>query len=251
MPFAVSGAVLWIALFSLLPSVLSIPSTPETGRFSNFTSVGARWELWRLSIDAALANPWLGLGPMHFAYVDNGLAAHPHNFWLQLAAEWGIPAMLLVLFATLSLAVSLWRRLHQERDKSRRSVGIALLATAIAWGIGTMSDGYMVIPTSQAMSTAVLMLAVMWVRLEEPARAPSPRIDRLTRIVSTTFLAVALGVLAALPFTDFGQPTLREQAWRAEHPGQMMWPRFWQQGWIGPDSDATARPGGLADPTSK
>jgi O-antigen ligase len=61
----------------------------ESGRFSNFASVGSRWTLWRISMEAALAHPLLGIGPMHFAYVDNGEGAHPHNFWLQLAAEWG------------------------------------------------------------------------------------------------------------------------------------------------------------------
>ena len=39
-------------------------------------------------MEAMIANPLLGLGPAHFAYAYNGEGAHPHNFWLQLAAEW-------------------------------------------------------------------------------------------------------------------------------------------------------------------
>ena len=166
--FALSGALLWALLFHVLPAWLSVPKALETGRFSDFASVGARWELWRLSVEAALAHPLLGLGPMHFAYVDNGLGAHPHNFWLQLAAEWGPPATLMIGSAAIALVVGLWRAVKRETDTSSRSVGVALLAAVVAWGVGTLSDGYMVIPTSQVMSTAVLMLAVMWLRLSEP-----------------------------------------------------------------------------------
>jgi O-antigen ligase len=90
--FAVTGAMLWGLLFHGVPALLTVTAAPETGRFSDFSSVGARWKLWRISVESALAHPLLGLGPMHFAYVDNGDGAHPHNFWLQLAAEWGIPA---------------------------------------------------------------------------------------------------------------------------------------------------------------
>jgi O-antigen ligase len=238
--FAATGAVLWVVLFHWLPALLSMTAAPETGRFSDFASVGARWKLWRISVESALAHPFLGLGPMHFAYVDNGDGAHPHNFWLQLAAEWGIPAALLIGAVTVAFFVNLWRAARVEADPAMRRIGVAVVAVVLAWGIGTLSDGYMVIPTSQVMSTAVLMLAVMWLRLASSSIAPSPK-ARLIPIVWTIFCAIALVVLAVLPTTDFGQPTQREQAWRVEHPGAFMWPRFWQQGWIGPDSDPTAR----------
>jgi hypothetical protein len=57
-------------------------------------------------------------------------------------------------------------------------------------------------------------------------------------------LVICLGattVLATLPFTPFGQPTEREARWRTENPIAAFWPRFWQQGWIGPEADPTAR----------
>jgi hypothetical protein len=100
----------------------------------------------------------------------------------------------------------------------------------------------MVVPTSQVMSAAVLMLAVMWLRLASRSAAASPG-GRLVPKVWTILFAIALGVLAVLPATEFGQPTPREKTWRAEnpYPGAVTWPRFWQQGWIGPDNDPTAR----------
>ncbi len=242
--FALSGILLWISLFHLLPAMLAMIAAPETGRFSNFTSMGARWNLWRLSVESALAHPLLGLGPMHFAYVDNGDGAHPHNFWLQLAAEWGIPAAVLIGSTALAFFARLWRTARTEADPAMKRLGVAIVAAVLAWGIGTLSDGYMVVPTTQAMSTVVLMLAAMWLRLSSPVVATA-QYGRLAVIVSTVFCAIALTVLAMLPATEFGQPTRREQAWRAEHPGDWMWPRFWQQGWIGPNEDPSARNGSI------
>jgi putative inorganic carbon (hco3(-)) transporter len=244
--FGALGLLSWGLLFHALPALLSGDTAPETGRLSDFASVGYRLQLWRISIESALAHPMLGTGPMHFAYVENGLGAHPHNFWLQLAAEWGIPATLLFVSASVVLGVGMWQGLKGELDRASRAVGVALFAVVTAWGIGTLSDGYMVVPTSQAMSTVVLMLAVMWLRSVAPA---SPTLverrasahGRSRSYAMAALGVIALAVLATLPFTEFGQPTRREQVWRGARSGQTMWPRFWQQGWIGPHSDPTAR----------
>jgi ribosomal protein L11 methylase PrmA len=165
-------------------------------------------------------------------------AAHPHNFWLQLVAEWGIPATLLIGAAAARILRSplAGNEAESTLEARRRGHGCAVLA----WGIGTLSDGYMVIPTSQMMSTAVFMLAVMWLRLSSPPHVPQLA-GPYCPATCSRLCAVALSVLAVLPFTDFGQPTAREQTWRSERPGAVMWPRFWQQGWIGPDNDVTAR----------
>jgi hypothetical protein len=152
----------------------------------------------------------------------------------------GDPGALLIGAVTVGFFVRLWRTARVEADPTMKRIGVAMVAVVLAWGVGTMSDGYMVIPTSQVMSTAVLMLAVMWLRLASPSIAPSPK-GRLIPAIWTIFCAIALTALALLPTTEFGQPTQREQAWRAEHPGGFMWPRFWQQGWIGPNNDPTAR----------
>jgi hypothetical protein len=55
-------------------------------------------------------------------------------------------------------------------------------------------------------------------------------------------LAGTAAILLSLPFSAFGQFEQREASWRAAHPTALLLPRFWQQGWIGPDRDATARP---------
>lgn len=240
--FALGGALVWVVFFHLLPSVLSLTAVTEADRFSNFASFGSRWNLWRISLDSALAQPLFGIGPMHFAYENNGEAAHPHNFWLQLAAEWGFVAAVLVGSTTAVFLIRLARACRREADALKQATGISVLAAVGAWGIGTLADGFMVIPTSQAMSAVVLMLAAMWLREQGVADAPTrPERTAFQPIVAAGLCVVALALLAVLPFTGFGRPGPREAAWRAEHPSSGMLPRFWQQGWIGPNDDPTAR----------
>jgi O-antigen ligase len=241
--FALGGAILWVLFFHLLPSALSFNAVTETGRFSNFASVGSRWTLWRISLDYATGAPLLGIGPMHFAYENNGEGAHPHNFWLQLAAEWGLVAAVLVAATAVVFFTRLVGACRREVDTLKRPTGLSVLAVVGAWGIGTLADGFMVVPTSQAMSAAVLMLGAMWLR-EQGVTAESVGGGPMAvqSIVTKGLCVIALALVAVLPFTGFGQPGPREAAWRAEHPGAGMWPRFWQQGWIGPGDDPTARP---------
>ena len=240
--FALGGALLWALFFHLLPSALSLSAVTETGRFSNFASVGSRWTLWRISLDFAIGEPLFGIGPMHFAYENNGEGAHPHNFWLQLAAEWGFVAAVLVGSTAVAFFIRLFGACRREPDSLKRTSGLAILAAVGAWSIGTLVDGFMVVPTSQTMSAVVLMLGVMWLRVQSVAAEPG-RAEPMAfwRIVATSLCVVALALVAVLPFTGFGRPGPREAAWRAEHPGAGMLPRFWQQGWIGPGDDPTAR----------
>jgi O-antigen ligase len=239
--FAAAGLLLWVVLFHLVPALLALPTALETDRFANFVSVSARWTLWRISVESALAHPLLGLGPMHFAYVNNGFGAHPHNFWLQLAAEWGLPVALALAGVAAVFFGRIARAVMVEADPARKPAGIALLASMGAWGIGTLADGYMVVPTSQMMSAIILMLATMWLRQSASVAQRSRAAGGHVAYLLAAFCAVALATLAVLPTTGFGRPTERELAWQPGRPGTDMLPRFWQQGWIGPGDDPTAR----------
>jgi putative inorganic carbon (hco3(-)) transporter len=233
-----AGLALWFIAFFVIPAVMGIPAEPEVNRLS--LSSPTRLFLWENSLWTALEHPLLGIGPMHFAYSGNDVAAHPHNLWLQLAAEWGVPAMLLLLVLAVALFVKLFNSVRAQTSPQEQDLGAALLAAYSVWCIGNLADGFMVIPTSQAASLIILILAIGWVRCQ--GRLDSPRhMLRYAPQVLRAQAVVALGVLLALPFSNFGSPTERELAWRAENPTSLFLPRFWQQGWIGPDQDPTAR----------
>jgi O-antigen ligase len=242
--FAIAGAALYVGLFIALPVWLGVPAQLEVGRLGDVNSIAARVELARIALSMVTDHPCLGVGPMHFAYVDNGYGAHPHNFWLQLGAEWGLPVLGLVAAACIVLyrrvARAAWRARH---DADAGLLSACLLAALTVWIVGTQFDGYMVVPTSQVASAIVLMLCVALTRQESPVQAPEQPgpLARVLRFVPLVLCLSATLVLATMPFTTFGQPTEREARWRTENPTAAFWPRFWQQGWIGPDVDPTAR----------
>lgn len=241
---AVAGFVAYVVLFIAVPALVGWPTELEGARVAQTSSIAARFALWRQALDAAIAAPLLGLGPMHFAYANTGDAAHPHNQWLQWAAEWGVPATVCAAILAIALFVALWRQLvglGRNADDADASLAACVLAAFVVLLVGSQADGYLVVPTSQLASTAVLVLAV---HLVMPAAVPPPAVAMTTRVASAAWriaACAALAVLVALPFTGFGHPTAREAAWRAEHPTAFLWPRFWQQGWIGPDEDPSAR----------
>lgn len=239
--FAAIGAALYVGVFFVLAPALQLQVEIEQGRIMYGESVNARIELAKIALSMIRESPWLGVGPMHFAYVDNGLGAHPHNVWLQLAAEWGLPATAILagLAATLFL-----RTLRAARGAAREHDGLlkaSIAASLVALMVGSLFDGYFVVPTSQAAAAIVLSLAVA-VAYPAATQQPMPvtrrfEIDPLLAML----VAPALVMLVVLANHPFGQATEREALWRAEHPTDAFWPRFWQQGWIGPDADPTAR----------
>ncbi len=241
---AALGGVAFLIFFFLLPALLGLTSAIEADRFSNIASVGTRAILWKHGFDAAIAHPLLGIGPMHYAYFFNGEGAHPHNFWLQLAAEWGLP----VAGVALSAVVLLWRRLALVVRPGRASTeeqetGLVLLAALTVWIVGTQADGFMVVPTSQLASTVILALCValamrtnsIHLRIADPP-------DIGLRVFWAAMTLIATLTLTSLMFSSFGDSSGRERVWRKEQQNVYFHPRFWQHGWIGPDHDATARP---------
>jgi putative inorganic carbon (hco3(-)) transporter len=238
---AASGGAAYVFFFLALPALLDLTSAPETGRFTELSSIRVRWLLWSASLESIAAHPWLGIGPMHYAYAYNAEAAHPHNFWLQLAVEWGLP----VAVVALAGVALLWKRLLEliavERDPDKSETGLVLICALTAWLVGTQADGFMVVPTSQLASAIILALCVSYLSLNEPLQSEAKKPSGMFRFAWTGMAALALLTLASLPFSSFGSATEREALWRKERQVHYFHPRFWQQGWIGPDQDPTAR----------
>jgi hypothetical protein len=134
--------------------------------------------------------------------------------------------------------------LRAARGAAREPDGLlqaSIAASLVALMVGSLFDGYFVVPTSQAAAAIVLSLAVA-VAYPAATQQPNPvtrrfAIDPLLAML----VAPALVMLVVLANHPFGQATEREALWRVEHPTDAFWPRFWQQGWIGPDADPTAR----------
>ncbi len=78
-----------------------------------------RLKVWGSALQMAADHPWIGVGPFHFLKAntrymagdpDLRLGLGPHNIYLRMMAEWGIPAALLLFAWLFSWPVRLWKR---------------------------------------------------------------------------------------------------------------------------------------------
>lgn len=121
-------------------------------------SGSGRTELWLAAWEMFCSSPWLGIGPMHFGFYNFQIAAHPHNALLQVAAEYGLLAALLVTFLAvrmLSRAIH-WCRLAQSNEDQH--LNIALTASLVCGLTDSMFSGNTLMPQSQI----VLFMVMGW-----------------------------------------------------------------------------------------
>jgi len=89
-------------------------------------SITERVRLWREALDLIRAAPWTGVGPGRFGVAGNPAVLdwerYAHNEYLQVAAELGLPVLVLVLV----LVVALFRDLLRSPDPAAL-LGVALL----------------------------------------------------------------------------------------------------------------------------
>lgn len=238
---ALAGALVYLALFHFLPTMLGyqpVDFSNSTVRRTLSDPTSQRMPLWELAWGLILEYPILGAGPAHFAHFTSSAhnAAHPHNWILQIASEWGLPALLTVL-----LVVALgFRRLliceHQisATNESGQTLLCAWLTIGVALATDALVSGTVVMPVSQLWIALYAGCAYGWVR----ARYVTPRSDIATTIDQFPLklrCGLALAVLAALVFLWAGVlPELLD--FRSYHerassafPG-MYHPRIWLTG---------------------
>ena len=237
---ALSGFALYAVFFRLIPLVFDFPVELDLARLASKSSLVSRVMLWRTELDAIVESPLVGVGPMHFAYVYNGIAAHPHNLWLQFASEWGSVAAVSFAIVTLGALFKAARLLRHKEEQPYPALGVGLTSSFVAWLVGTQLDGLTVVPTSLVLSTAVLALFVSWLNLLAPPVHVRSAVRFAVGLGWVASVLVAASILITLPFSPFGEPRQREQDWRKRFPTELLLPRYWQQGWIGPDKDPTA-----------
>jgi len=194
------------------------------GRAMMHTS--GRSHLWSLAWEDAVANPWLGAGPMRFDCAGPALhPAHPHNFALQLLAEWGFPATLLILAVCAYLGWALLRRLRLQPGSGDELhiMQTMLGAGVIAAALHACLSGLLIMPASQV--TAVLICG--WLLGALPATHPQPGTRRrLALLAVITGMVLCLGMLA-FSIHEIRHIEMRTEALRMAAPAS---PRFWQDG---------------------
>ena len=220
------GLVAKLLLFPDATTVLNRLASGSSGRV----------ELWAGTLRMIRAHPVLGVGPMHVAYYPSPYAAHPHNIGLQMAAEWGIPAAMLLAAVALGGGIAWVRHARNSVDPLWAAGCTAALAGSLA---NAMVDGVVIAPMSQivaALAIGALLAEALpcGSDVRVPSTATAGDAARRLWLRPALLAAVALmsaSVLLAVCLSDVARLGRRTY----DFSGSMMstdLPRFWSTGQI-------------------
>lgn len=170
---------------------------------------------------------------MHSAHQVDTAGAHPHQFLLQFAAEWGLPAALLLTVLLLGAAVVFTRRVRDSALWDAHGwVRVALLAAMLAATAQGMVDGLAVIPYTQVWYA--LVMGALWGLCARPDPPDGPvAVNRASQLIAGGGLASAL-YLAVFAAQTFPCVAPSSTVYLTQF-GEVLRPRFWSQGFIGQD----------------
>lgn len=225
---AIIGALLFVVFFSIIPQLLNWEVVNHAGG-RIVSTLSAREVIWSQAIEMIISRPLLGYGPMHFADILNPVAAHPHQAWLQVAAEWGLPAALLVTWLVFRGSLATFKVMRCDgRDRSDPTVFRVCVAAAVfAALVQSMVDGVIVMPYSQLW----LALLVGWLMALHPLERPQVPLQswiRLTWVAAVAAAVIFVGYVVARDAPDLEG---RKEAFAYSIGGSFK-PRFWLQGVI-------------------
>jgi len=174
------------------------------GRFSldggsGDSSLRWRWHILRWTWTMVRQHPWWGVGPGAFPVALNQYQRlpyvsgdNPHNLYLELAAEYGLPAGLLavlMLGGFLGRLASITMRAPED-DPVRRRLA-ALLAALVAFAVHSLVDLDWSFPAIALVAATLLGLASAHLQGKHSGHAPPARAWRACLIL---LLVAAAGV---------------------------------------------------------
>lgn len=183
-----------------------------------------RRELWWVALGMVRESPLLGVGPMHFSFRNFEWAAHPHNSILQLAAEYGLPAtvIMVALAAYLLWRCAQWAKTARSEDEQLLNVG--LFASLLMGLLDSLVSGNTLMPVSQM----TLFVLIGWI-IGRNASSPLPSVPVSPQwgglAIASLSLVCAISVsLGALHYYEY---------WDARKffvPAGASHPRHWEEG---------------------
>jgi O-antigen ligase len=224
----------YLVLFVIAPDLNGNALDDNEYLGSRMSSVQARFYLWRLALQYIRAHPLLGVGPMHYAHFPNGEAAHPHNIYLQLAAEWGVPFAIVVSLAALWALWSLARAI-KSAPVERSMDGVLPFIAVIAAAVDGFFSGNFVMPTSQVWIALAAGSALGWYWQQSAAISGlNQSVGRSTAgAIRCLLVAVLVSQVWLLHVTLSDLPGLHERLKQIEQrTGGTQSARFWSEGWF-------------------
>jgi len=231
--YAGLGVLLYAIGFQVLPALFDAPNAPAFRDPTERGSIEARLYLWRIASQAIQEHPWLGLGPMHFAHTPNGEAAHPHNIYLQLAAEFGIPFTAVTLGLLIHWLRARWLALRVMPTLPCAQIEVGCFIGICAALIDGLFSGNFVMPLSQSwLALCVGLLVASPLNQRAPA---SQDITQTKQRWAMTAVSVAMCGALALFLTNMAQELTHPEVNLLQGPSLspgLYNPRFWLDGWF-------------------
>lgn len=221
---AIAGAALWMAFawhFDI-----------DTADRIATAHLSGRELLYAAAWSDIRSSPWLGTGPMQFAMLGrhpNVPGAGTHDFALQFASEWGVPAFLLlaILIATWLFLFSKKIRLEIKQESWRdASIDIAIFAGTIAAIVHGLVANVMNDPVSQ-------LAAVVLIGISMPATISVTSGFNWRYTLARTVLALfCFAGLLATPAVGWRCINPAPNTYQQPLRGSTISPRLWSQGLI-------------------
>lgn len=155
-----TGFVAYCVLFKVLPNLLQ--QNVVTGTLLR-DSVSDRTVLWDICFKMMEFHPFFGVGPLHYFWY-NTLSTHPHNSVLQLGAEWGIPATI-IMSGIAGYGFYCWYKKFNystisTQPKLDSNLTLILFFTIITNAAYSLVDGVIVMPISQILMFTIIGLMI-------------------------------------------------------------------------------------------
>jgi len=229
-----AGVAIWALILVGLPFAVGATWTTHFASVQELTSSHSRDQLIKAALELARQHPWLGTGPMHFATLDHPKGSHPHNLYLQWAAELGWPAMALILALLLR---PIWRAASHLRagELSPNSMAVACGAALVAALVDAGFSGNFVMPISQvwiAVTFGLLLASIDTAKGPDLTRPGSFSVPR-------GYVPISMGLLLLTSQLWLCHVSVKQ--WRYDPPrmdesvpipvsGEKQKPRFWLHG---------------------
>ncbi len=233
-------AILFTTVSGTEPAIESVSGDQFSGDHSY-----RRLDFWAACLDMAHAHPWLGIGPMHFAWPPYQFTgpASPHSFPMRILAEWGIVSTSIMIG---SFIWGGWQWVRQEMrrasdtlGKSSSPVAIALVASVLAGTAHSMVSGLFVAPLSQVLLVVVGGWA--WGRYEHSSGDSSlGTFSFRAQGVLGVLIIASIGVVGASLY-DLTAAEERREAFVEAVDRNRFSPRYWTQGYLGVRNPSVVR----------
>ena len=201
--------------------------------------------LYNYAIHLTIHHPWLGVGPMHFAYApppllqkDMQLVAHPHNFILLIFSEWGIfagAAFLFVLLCGLTVFIRKNKAVARESNSEKNLIHISCLIAVIAGLCDALVSGVFVMPLAQTILAVTVGSAMALCIPKNTNRCNRSKNKWVIVFVLTVILIFSIYMVITTLITTLPNLLQSEVHWLSTQPTGLHTPfnpRFWLQGWI-------------------